>query len=230
MKYTLSSQEYNDLFRTASETFDAELIKRDLAIKNMSKKLMIIDYANEFIERKLEFIGENISSSYSSTGYISKVISFKNSFGDTFNQFGHSVHPKFKKDPIDIFNLKLTTGNTMFKNSLMCKVNDEEITDENDDRYYINLLVADNSIDNVLDDIIIESPNVMRMSDKEALNEKLVINVNSLKENENAHLFVNADDGGNVVVNESSLLALALLEIKNLKQEIKNMKEGALIE
>ena len=53
MKYTLSSQEYNELFRTASETFDAELIKRDLAIKNMSKKLMIIDYANEFIERKL---------------------------------------------------------------------------------------------------------------------------------------------------------------------------------
>lgn len=147
MKYTLSSQEYNELFRTASETFDAELIKRDLAIKNMSKKLMIIDYANEFIERKLEFIGENISSSYSSTGYISKVISFKNSFGDTFNQFGHSVHPKFKKDPIDIFNLKLTTGNTMFKNSLICKVNEEEITDENDDRYYINLLVADNSMD-----------------------------------------------------------------------------------
>ena len=86
--------------------------------------------------------------------------------------------------------------------------------------------VADNSIDNVLDDIVIESPNVMRMSDKEALNEKLVINVNSLKENENAHLFVNADDGGNVVVNESSLLALALLEIQKLKQEIKNMKEG----
>ena len=31
-----------------------ELIKRDLAIKNMSKKLMIIDCANEFIERKLQ--------------------------------------------------------------------------------------------------------------------------------------------------------------------------------
>ena len=83
--------------------------------------------------------------------------------------------------------------------------------------------INDNSIDDVLDDIIIESPNVMRMSN--GLNEKLVINVNALKENKNAHLFVSEDDGGNTVVNESSLLALALLEIQKLKQEIKDMKK-----
>ena len=73
-----------------------------------------------------------------------------------------------------------------------------------------------------MDDIIIESPNVMRMS--EGLNEKLVINVNALKENKNAHLFISEDDGGKTVVNESSLLALSLQEIKNLKDEIKDLK------
>ena len=83
--------------------------------------------------------------------------------------------------------------------------------------------INDNSIDDVLDDIIIESPNIMRMSN--GLNEKLVINVNALKENKNAHLFVSEDDGGNTVVNESSLLALALLEIQKLKQEIKDIKK-----
>lgn len=88
--------------------------------------------------------------------------------------------------------------------------------------------INDNSIDDVLDDIIIESPNVMRMSN--GLNEKLVINVNALKENKNAHLFVGEDDGGNVVVNESSLLALALLEIQKLKQEIKDIKKIDVIE
>ena len=87
--------------------------------------------------------------------------------------------------------------------------------------------VSDNSVDDVLDDIIIESPNIMRMSDTEGLNEKLVINVNALKENKNAHLFVSEDDAGKVVVNESSLLALALLEIQKLKQEIKDIKGGA---
>jgi hypothetical protein len=67
----------------------------------------------------------------------------------------------------------------------------------------------------------------MRMSDKDGLTEKLVINVNALKANKNAHLFVGEDDGGKTVVNESSLLALALLEIQKLKQEIKDIKGGA---
>ena len=71
----------------------------------------------------------------------------------------------------------------------------------------------------------------MRMSDDNGMNEKLVINVNALKQNRNAHLFVGEDDGGQTVVNESSLLALALLEIKNCKtnliekeEEISNLK------
>jgi hypothetical protein len=81
------------------------------------------------------------------------------------------------------------------------------------------LTIGDTSIDDVLDDIIIESPNIVRMSDAEGLNEKLVINVNALKENKNAHLFVSKDDGGKVVVNESSLLALALQEIKKIKEK-----------
>ena len=86
--------------------------------------------------------------------------------------------------------------------------------------------ISDDTLGDVLDDVIIESPNIMRMSDDNGLNEKLVINVNALKENKNAHLFVGKDDGGKTVVNESSLLALALLEIQKLKQEIKTMKEG----
>ena len=85
--------------------------------------------------------------------------------------------------------------------------------------------INDDTLDDVLDDVIIESPNVMRMSDDNGMNEKLVINVNALKQNRNAHLFVGEDDGGQTVVNESSLLALALLEIQKLKTEIKQIKE-----
>lgn len=84
--------------------------------------------------------------------------------------------------------------------------------------------ISDDTLGDVLDDVIIESPNVMRMSDDNGMNEKLVINVNALKQNRNAHLFVGEDDGGQTVVNESSLLALALLEIQKLKAET-NKKE-----
>ena len=83
--------------------------------------------------------------------------------------------------------------------------------------------INDISLDNVIDDVIIESPNIITMSDE--MNGKLVINVNALKENENGHLFVSEDDGGRVVINESSLLALALQEIKNLKEKVKKTEK-----
>ena len=52
-----------------------------------------------------------------------------------------------------------------------------------------------------------------------------MLNINALKENPNSHLFVDTDDAGKSVVNESSLLALALQEIKNLKEEVRKLKE-----
>ena len=83
--------------------------------------------------------------------------------------------------------------------------------------------INDISLDNVIDDVIIESPNIITMSDE--MNGKLVINVNALKENKNGHLFVSEDDSGRVVINESSLLALALQEIKNLKEKVKKTEK-----
>jgi hypothetical protein len=116
------------------DSFDEEMIKRDIAINNMTKKLMIINYANEFIENK-------ISSINSGSEYNTKLVTFNNDLGGSFNQYGYTVHPKFKQEPIDIFNLKLMSGNSMFKNSLTCKVNDEP----NDK--YVNFLIADNSVE-----------------------------------------------------------------------------------
>ena len=111
MKYTLSSQEYNEIFRTANKKFDEEMAKRDVIMNNISKKLMIMNYANEFIENKITNFNNTID-------YDSKLTTFNAEAYGVFNQYGFTVHPKFKNDPIDIFNLKLTTGNTMFKNSL----------------------------------------------------------------------------------------------------------------
>ena len=54
MKYTLNSQEYNDIFKGAQEKFDTEMLKREKTMSNMAKKLMIINYANEFINNKIE--------------------------------------------------------------------------------------------------------------------------------------------------------------------------------
>ena len=76
------------------------------------------------------------------------------------------------------------------------------------------------NLDNVIDDIIIEDSTTIQRS---GFDDKLVINVNTLKENDNGHLFISEDDGGNVVVNEGNLLVLALKEIKDLKTEVRKI-------
>ena len=133
MKYTLNSQEYNDIFKQAQEKFDTEMLKREKVMSDMLKKLMIINYANEFINNKIDRINAGIY-------YNNKLKVFDKNVSGMYSQYGYMVHPKFKTEPIDIFNLKLTDGNSMFKNSLKCKVNDI------DNEAYINLLVNETSV------------------------------------------------------------------------------------
>ena len=133
MKYTLNSQEYNDIFKTAQEKFDIEMLKREKVIADMGKKLMIINYTNEFINSKIDRINAGVY-------YNNKLKVFDRNLGGLYNQYGYMVHPRFKSDPIDIFNLKLTDGNSLFKNSLSCKVNDIDNED------YINLLINESSL------------------------------------------------------------------------------------
>jgi hypothetical protein len=71
IKYTLSSQEYNEMFRNAAASFDEEMVKRDIAIKNMTKKLMIINYANEFIENQIASLNGTID-------YEQRLVTFNN--------------------------------------------------------------------------------------------------------------------------------------------------------
>ena len=132
MKYTLNSQEYNDIFKNAQEKFDTEMLKRDKIINNMNKKLMIINYTNEFINNKVDRINAGIY-------YNNKLKIFDKNVSGMYTQYGYMVHPKFKSEPIDIFNLRLSDGNSLFKNSLKCKVNGI------DNEQYINLLVNESS-------------------------------------------------------------------------------------
>ena len=140
MKYTLDSQSYNDIFKEAQEKFDNEMLKRDKMMATINKKLMIISYANEFINRKVDTMGVGMISA--SDYHNNKLVVFDKDVSGMYNQYGYMVHPKFKSDPIDIFNLRLTDGNSMFKNSLICKYNGNEEKGAE----YINLLVEDSSI------------------------------------------------------------------------------------
>ena len=58
----------------------------------------------------------------------------------SFNSYGYMVHPKFKKTPIDIINLKLPNGDNFFRDGIIAKVNNIERSN------YASILMADNHI------------------------------------------------------------------------------------
>ncbi len=83
--------------------------------------------------------------------------------------------------------------------------------------------IATNEADlsNILDNISIEVP--VGKAKLLSPNKKLWINVSGLGHSNLRDLFVRDEEDGSYV-SESSLLALALQEIKNLKQEVKELK------
>lgn len=130
----MSSQELNKIFKNAQ--VDNVMFENKLqAIKeDMSKKINIIKYENAFINKKLDVIDTGLIANDS-------LVSFnKNSYG-LFNEYGYMIHPKFKKTPTDIMNLKLPEGDNYFKEEgIITKVNGVE------NPSYTNILMADNHI------------------------------------------------------------------------------------
>lgn len=129
----MSSKELNDTLKESQDKakeIDAQIqaIKKDI-----TKKISIVTYVNEFSDRKTDVINAGIMVD-------PKTVSFDYNCSGMYKDYGYMVHPEFKKEPIDIFNLKLLTGDTMFKNSMIARVNDIE------NEKYNNLLMADNSI------------------------------------------------------------------------------------
>lgn len=130
----MSSKELNDIFSNAQKD-TVSFQQKIQAIKNdMSKKITIIKYENEFINKKLDVIN---------TGLIANenILSFENNSYGVFNDYGYMIHPKFKKTPIDILNLKLPNGDNYFRNEVLATVNGIEKPE------YVNVLMADNHIE-----------------------------------------------------------------------------------
>lgn len=155
----LSSQDLNKEFQEKKEKIDniENLIKVNK--EEYNKKLMVINYVQEFANKKLDMISAGIT--------IDKTrIAFDNNVFDNgmYNQYGYEIHPKFKSNPIDIFNLSLPNGGAMFKQNMKCKVNNVENEDwitvlQNEsipnkpiifDEYYTDTIKVEYEIDNTL--------------------------------------------------------------------------------
>lgn len=132
--YKLSSQELNQEFADKKEKIDEIQLTINTYKSEIDKKLMIINYALQIANGKLDMMGAGITADQS-------IVTFDTNVYNTgmFEQYCYEIHPKFKNTPIDIFNLNLSNGGSMFKQAMSCTVNGIDSED------FINVLQAENS-------------------------------------------------------------------------------------
>ena len=129
----MNSQELNKIFQESQEKNiqfgkDLQNIKNDI-----NKKISIIKYENAFINQKLDVINTGLLAN-------DKLVSFNDNSYGSYTSYGYMIHPKFKKTPIDIINLKLPNGDNFFRDNVIAKVNGIERP------AYSSILMADNHI------------------------------------------------------------------------------------
>lgn len=155
----MSSQDLNEEFSNKKEKIDEITLTIQEFQENINKKLMVLNYIMEATNRKCDVLGAGISVDKT-------LISFENNLYNSgmFEQYAYEIHPKFKSTPIDIFNLSLPNGGSMFKQSMTCTVNGinskEWITvlqtEDNPnkkivfDEYYSDTVVVEYTLDNTM--------------------------------------------------------------------------------
>lgn len=116
MKQNMSSQELNEIFINSKQESDKLNFSLESIKKDLNKKMQIIKYENEFINNRISAINSGVN-------YDKHILTIDHAQISSHDSYGCQIHPKFKKNPIDIFNLKMTNGDTLFKDSLECSIN-----------------------------------------------------------------------------------------------------------
>lgn len=114
----MSSQDLNKDFEEKKEKIDTIEMTIQEIKENMNKKLMVVNYIMEATNRKCDVLNAGVSTDRT-------LISFENNIFNKgmYEQYAYEIHPKFKSTPIDIFNLSLPNGGSMFKQNMTCTVN-----------------------------------------------------------------------------------------------------------
>lgn len=134
----MSSQDFNNILEEAKSKItnmnnDINNIK-----KEMEKKLLIISNENSYLNHTLA------NMSYSTVRENTFVL-LNNNYKGLYEAYSSVVHAFFKKEPINIFNLKIASSNkTFFRDETIVKIND--VTND----YYKNILKADDVEDKEL--------------------------------------------------------------------------------
>ena len=116
--YKLSSQDLNKQFASFKEEIDTILLDFNDFKSEMNKKMMVTHYVGEFNNNLLSRLNAGTSRDQTLIYFDDNVHN-----NGMFEQYCYEIHPKFKSQPIDIFNLHLANGGCVFKQNINCTVN-----------------------------------------------------------------------------------------------------------
>jgi hypothetical protein len=139
----MSSAELNNIMLQSKEDIKTVNDKIDAIKGDIDKKLVIINYENQYVNQKIQEI---------STSLVQPVAGFKAfAKGSTgaFDVYGYTVHPRFLRAPLNVFNIALTNNKIFFRDDASVTMNsiyaDKTIADTSDS--YKSVLMHDSLSD-----------------------------------------------------------------------------------
>lgn len=117
----LSSQELNDVMLNAQEAINKFNSQVKTMKQDAEKKLEIINCESSFVQETIEKLQ---TGNFHQEKYMPTLINAKDGI---FSKYGTTVHAKFIKEPINVFNLNISgLGESFFRNDVKVLIDDVE--------------------------------------------------------------------------------------------------------
>lgn len=120
----MSSAELNDIMLQSKDEIKSVSDKIDSIKLEMEKKLLITEYDNQYTNLRIQEIKNNIIQP--TPGFRS----FTKDCTGAYDSYGYSSHPKFLRNPLNMFNIELSNGQIFFRDDVKVMINSV-----NDDSY-----------------------------------------------------------------------------------------------
>lgn len=141
----MSSQDFNDILENASTKINNMNNAISNIKTNIDKKLLIIKHETEYLSEylhKLSFQKQHNSPENNTAPEEGVYVMLNGNYKGLYESYSNVIHPFFKKDPLNIFNLRsVTSEKPYFRDEVLVSINGVS-TD-----YYKNILKADDHED-----------------------------------------------------------------------------------
>jgi hypothetical protein len=114
----LTSQGLNEILKASNAKVDAVNSRIDNIKSDISQKLTVIKYETDYANSMMAELQSGMFTKDANMSLLTKA------YNGGFEKYGSTIHSQFVKEPINVFNLKVSgTGEVFFRNDVSMSVN-----------------------------------------------------------------------------------------------------------